>query len=206
MQMGMDDSWFDAKDPMFEDEADYGLTPKKETDYGAAAGAVAGLVTGYLGIRASQLDTDRENEATMRNLESLGDANTINNQNRNIQADRIAEATSDALTEEGLATLKLESTARATAAESGGIGMADDLVQEVHSESAFRKAKIDRSYENALEDLLTDSQTDLWNYEQRVESILFEMKTPTEAALQTATAGMNATTSGMRIGAIVGSF
>ncbi len=206
MQMGMDDSWHNAgADPMFDDPADY-KSGAKTTDYGQAMGSVAGLVTGYLGMRASDLDIERQNEATMRNLESLGEAGEIDNANRMLQSDRLAEMTADALTAEGLKTLKLESSARATAAESGSTTMADDLVNEVHSESSFRKAAISREYENAAEDILIDSQTDLWNYEQRVEAMLFNMQTPTEAALQTATAGLNATTSGMRIGSIIGSF
>ncbi len=172
----------------------------------ALAGSITGLVTGALGMMSVGSDIEQANEALMTNMESEGESIAFRQSVRASQLSQLSEALGEDLTEIGLETLKLESTARAEGAESGSTNMSEDKAMAVAMDATFEKAKRVKEHEIDLVNVLTAGEADLLSYENRIESMLSTQLTAEQAGLRTASAGMSGMNSGMIIGRNIGSF
>ncbi len=192
------------------------ISPPNDNYSGAskAATGISGLSTiglslgalgSVLGVTASLADQKNRNEAVTRNIEAQYDALAFNQNQTLERARELSDAVGMALTEEGLATMKLESTAAAMGAESGSTTMAADLQSGVLAESTFRVSEIRRKGDDAQSEILRQMQSDVFNTNQRVEALTYGQPSPLQAGLDVFTSGLNMGTSGFMTGQMVNS-
>ena len=191
-------------DPMM--ESDLASMPKSSgltfsgDEWSSFGGSVAGLVSGALGIKSTQLDIDAANEALMTNLESQGESMAFSQQLRSQQAKDIAKVTSNQMSSVAYNQMVEEASAKARGAESGAVGASsEEAIAQVEVNANFQKAKIQEDYKTRSTSALIQSTGALLSFENMQESMLSKQLDPMNAALKVAASGMSGYASGQKL-------
>ena len=149
-------------------------------------GSLIPALTTLLGTAATLEDIDRQNEATLRNIESLGEQLRFTQAQRSNQISEVDEVLGDKLSMSGLEALKQEATLKAAASETGATGTSNqEVIQNKFVEQNFRDAAMVREARIQKDNLKMQMIADRLSFDNKVDSLQSTMLTPLSAGLKT---------------------